>query len=71
MDQDTLTHISSRIYEIVNLVSHSVLGVKQNLVFLVQPIEGQISNANSFPHVFDLSARTVDYVSDFVGNYEF
>jgi hypothetical protein len=54
----------------MNLLSHLIMVVKDQLSIIIQPIEGQVFDTYRRPLVEDLSACTIDYMSDLVCNYE-
>lgn len=41
------------------------------LTVIIKPIEGEILNADGGPLIKDLPPRAVDYMCDFIRNYEF
>ena len=71
VDKDTLTSLSSRIYEIKDLVCNFVLCVKQNLVLLINPVKGQVCNTNAFPHVAHSVTSTIHNVGHFISDDKF
>ena len=54
--------------EIKYLFGCDVILVKQNLLFLVKPMEGEVYNSHTFPLILDLLARAVYDLGDFVSN---
>ena len=52
--------------EIKYLFGCDVILVKQNLLFLVKPMEGKIYYPHAFPLVLDLLARAIYDLGDFV-----
>ena len=71
MDQHALTALGRHINEVKYLIGHLVIRIEKYLVLLVYPIEGQIGNADIFPHVSHCIPCTIDYVRHFVSSYKF
>lgn len=44
------------------------MSIKENLIFLIKPIESEINDSNRLPMVRDLSPRTVDDVRHLVSD---
>lgn len=62
---------SSFFNEVVNLFSHLVVIVKDELAIIIKPIEGKVFNTYRGPLVEDLTASTVNDMGNFVGNDKF
>ena len=71
VDEDGLTSLRCRVNEFIDLVSHTILSVKQYLILLVHPVVGKICDSNAFPHVSHLVSCAIDDVCNLVGHYEF
>ena len=71
MDKYTLAIRCRLVDEVKYLVCHFVLGVKEHLILLVNPIEGKISDTNRLPHVSHCIAGAINYVSHFIRSDEF
>ena len=62
MDEHTLSLLSRHVNEVVNLVCNPVLLVKQYLVLMILPVEGQIDDADVLPKILYLLAGAIDYM---------
>ena len=71
MDKYALAIRCRLVDEVKYLVCHFVLGVKEHLILLVNPVEGKISDTNRLPHVSHCIARAINYVSHFIRSDEF
>ena len=63
--------LSCSVNEVEYLVRHLVTRIEEHLILLVNPVEGQISNADTFPHVAHGISRAVDYMRYFVSSDKF
>ena len=69
--QNALASLCSRVDKVKDLVGDLVLRVEKDLILLVNPVEGQIGDANALPHVANRVARAVHNVCHFVCYDEF
>jgi len=70
MYQNTFCLFHSILYEVKNLFRCEIFLVKEHLIFLVEPVEGQINDSNGFPMIRNLSASTIYYMSYFIRHYK-
>lgn len=70
MYQYALSFFAGIFNKVKYFFSCKVFLVKQDLVFLVEPVEWKVDHANGFPVVGYLPACTVDNVTDLVGHYK-
>ena len=68
MNKNAFTFLVCILDEIKYLFGCDVILVKQNLLFLVKPMESQVYHAHTFPLVLYLLARTVYDLGYFVSN---
>lgn len=68
MDEHALRLLASVLNEVKDLLGGEVFLVEEDLVFLVEPVEGEIDDTNGFPVVGDLPACTVNDVRHLVSN---
>jgi hypothetical protein len=70
VDQNTLSCSQCTIDKVVAGIEDTILLVKDNLGFMIQPVVGQISDANGLPVVRHLTPCGIDDMSDFIGHNE-
>lgn len=71
MNQYRFILFNSVFDEVVDGFGGGVLGIENNLVFQVEPLEREVHDAPAFEVVLHLLAGAVDDVGDFVGHHEF
>ena len=71
MHEHALAPLRCRINEVKDLIRHLILRVEEDLVLLINPVKGEISNADTFPHVTDGITGAIDHVRHFIGYDEF
>ena len=71
MNKDTFSCLHGFLNEVKYSIGCFVFIVKYDLIVLIKPEEGKISNSNWFPVIRDLLTGTVYDMCHFVGNNEF
>ena len=70
VDKDRLILFDGIFDEVEDCFCSCILGVENNLVLKIKPLECQVDDTSALPVVWDLLPSTIDDVSDFVGDHK-
>jgi hypothetical protein len=69
--EDTLVVVHGLVNECKDFITGFVLGVEKHLIFLIEPVVGEVLHPNVGPLVLHLTARAVYDLSHLVRHHEF